>query len=61
MDEDEIRKRARVHEIGASLDGLSVEELEARIVVLEEELVRLRAAVEARGSTRKAADAAFKF
>jgi uncharacterized small protein (DUF1192 family) len=50
-----------VHEIGASLDGLSVEELEARIVVLEEELVRLRAAVEARGSTRKAADAAFKF
>jgi uncharacterized small protein (DUF1192 family) len=60
MDEDEVRKRARVHEIGQSLDGLSIEELETRIVVLEEEILRLRAAVDARGSTRKAAEAAFK-
>ena len=43
------------------LDTLSVSELEHRLALLEGEIARLKAAIEARGSTRKAADAVFKF
>lgn len=43
------------------LDTLSVSELEQRIALLEGEILRLKAAIDARGSTRKAADAVFKF
>ncbi|MFC3703786.1 DUF1192 domain-containing protein [Devosia honganensis] len=59
MDEEE-RVKPTHHEVGAVLDGLSVEELEARIALLEEEIVRLRGAIAARGDSRKAAEAAFK-
>lgn len=60
MDEDE-RKRPTTHEVGMVLDALSVEELEDRIGLLEAEIARLRAAIAAKGSSRKAAEAAFKF
>jgi uncharacterized small protein (DUF1192 family) len=60
MDDDDSRKRAQTHELGMRLDALSVEELEARIRALEEEIVRLKAAIDARGQTRLAAEAAFK-
>lgn len=43
------------------LDALSVSELEQRIALLKTEIVRLEAAIDARGHTRKAADAIFKF
>ena len=43
------------------IDTLSVDELRERIGLLEAEIVRLKAGIEARGATRKAADAAFKF
>jgi uncharacterized small protein (DUF1192 family) len=61
MIEDEDRKRPRTHEVGMVLDALSIEELEARIALLETEIGRLRAAIDAKGSSRKAAEAAFKF
>lgn len=60
MMDDEAPKRAVVHEVGMVLDTLSVSELEQRIGQLEAEISRLRAAIEARGATRRAADAAFK-
>jgi uncharacterized small protein (DUF1192 family) len=60
MDDDVIRK-PKAHEVGMMLDALSVEELEARIGLLEGEIARLRAAIEARGQTRKAAESVFKF
>lgn len=60
MDE-EIRKRPTTHELGMLLDSLSVAELEERIGLLEGEISRLRAAVAAKGDSRKAAEAAFKF
>jgi uncharacterized small protein (DUF1192 family) len=60
MDEDIFRK-APAHEVGMNVDTLSVEELEERIGLLQGEIERLRAAISARGSTRKAAEAAFKF
>ncbi|WP_127753985.1 MULTISPECIES: DUF1192 domain-containing protein [unclassified Devosia] len=58
--EDEVSGKPKSHEIGSVLDALSVTELEGRIVLLEAEIERLRAAIAARGATRKAAEAAFK-
>lgn len=60
MDEDG-RKRPVTHELGMPLDSLSVEELEDRIGLLEGEIARLRSAIAAKGDSRKAAEAAFKF
>lgn len=57
---DEEIKKPKGHEVGMSIDTMSVEELAERIALLEGEIVRLKAAIEARGATRKAADAAFK-
>ena len=58
---DEEIKKPKGHEVGMAIDTMSVEELTERISLLEGEIVRLRKAIEARGATRKAADAAFKF
>jgi uncharacterized small protein (DUF1192 family) len=60
MDEEEIRK-PKGHEVGMVLDAMSVEELQERIAMLEAEIVRLRAAIDARKQTRSAADSLFKF
>ena len=60
MDE-EIRKRPVSHELGMALDSLSVIELEERIGLLEAEILRLKAAIEAKGDSRKAAETVFKF
>jgi len=54
------RKPAAPHEIGQSLDDLSAPELQERISMLKAEIARLEQAIEARGATRTAADAAFK-
>ena len=43
------------------LDGYSVADLQARIETLEGEIVRVKAAIEAKSSQRSAADALFKF
>ena len=60
MFDEEIRK-PKAHEVGMPIDTMSVEELSERIGMLEAEIDRLKAAIEARGATRRAADAAFKF
>lgn len=60
MFEEEIKK-PKAHEVGMAIDTLSVAELEGRIGQLEAEIARLRTAIAARGATRQAADAAFKF
>ncbi|QQR39592.1 DUF1192 domain-containing protein [Devosia rhizoryzae] len=60
MFDDDRPKPPKSHEIGMALDTLSIEELEARIGLLEAEIVRLRSAIDAKGSSRKAADAAFR-
>ena len=59
MFDDEI-KTPKGHEVGMPIDTMSVEELTQRIAMLEVEIARLRAAIEARGATRQAADAMFK-
>ena len=57
---DEEPRKPKTHDIGMVLDALSIEELEARIGLLEGEIARLRTAIDAKGSSRKAAEAAFK-
>ena len=59
FDDDQVKK-PKLHEVGMLIDTMSVEELLARIGLLEGEIARLRAAIEARQKTRSAADALFK-
>ncbi|MEO5807624.1 DUF1192 domain-containing protein [Devosia sp.] len=60
MDADEVRK-PKAHELGMLLDAMSVEELEARISLLQGEIGRLNEAIAARRKTRSAAESLFKF
>jgi uncharacterized small protein (DUF1192 family) len=60
MDDDDKVKKPPPHEVGMPIDTLSIEELEARIGLIEAEIVRLRAAIDARRSTRAAADSLFR-
>jgi uncharacterized small protein (DUF1192 family) len=60
-DAEQSRKKPLSHEVGMVLDALSVSELEQRIALLEAEIARLKAAIDARGATKRAAEAAFKF
>ncbi|WDR04900.1 DUF1192 domain-containing protein [Devosia rhodophyticola] len=60
MDDDQISK-PKGHEVGMTIEAMSVEELEARIVLLSDEIERLRSAISARHQTRSAADSVFKF
>ena len=59
--DDEPRKVVRVHEIGQSIDLLSVDELAERIGQLQAEIARLEAEMKAKGATKAAAAALFKF
>lgn len=59
MDEEDPKK-PKGHEIGMPLDALSAGELAARIALLEDEIARMRLAIEARATTRKAAESIFK-
>ena len=61
MFEDEDAKKPTAHEVGMPLDALSVEELTDRIALLEQEIARLKAAIEEKGKTRSQADSIFKF
>lgn len=64
-DNDEIfgappRKAAPCHEIGQSLDTLSVQDIDERIMALRAEITRLEEARRAKQASRGAADAFFK-
>lgn len=59
FDDNEVRK-PKGHEVGMNIDTMSVEELTDRIGLLEGEIARLKAAIEARLKTKSAADALFK-
>jgi len=61
MDDDDKPAKPADHEVGMNIDALSVDELNERIGLLEAEIVRLRAAIAARGITRSAAESLFKF
>jgi uncharacterized small protein (DUF1192 family) len=53
-------KKKLAHDIGETLDALSVHELDERIALLREEIGRLETAREAKRASLAAASAAFK-
>ena len=62
LDPDELLPRRPKVEVvvGQDISALSVTDLELRIAVLEEEILRSREALKARAATKNAADAIFK-
>ncbi len=58
--DDEPLKPRRIHEIGQDLSLLSVDELQERIGQLQAEIDRLEGELQAKGSTRQAAEALFR-
>jgi uncharacterized small protein (DUF1192 family) len=63
IDPEELLPRKKpLNEIvlGQDLSAMSAHELEARIAAMEEEILRCRDAIKARGSTKAAADAFFR-
>ncbi|RIK98714.1 MAG: DUF1192 domain-containing protein [Proteobacteria bacterium] len=59
-DDDNEPRRKVTHEIGQDLTLLSVEELEARMILLAAEIERLKAATAGKRATRDAAERFFK-
>lgn len=60
-DEDpDARRRVVAHEIGADLSSLSLHELDERVVLLEDEIRRLREEATRKAGSRDAAAAFFK-
>ena len=62
MREDDVDrpKPKPTHQLGEPLDMMSIEELRLRITMLQDEIVRLEAAVQSKQASRGAADAFFK-
>lgn len=60
FDDDDRPKKKITHEIGQDLSLLSVEELAARIALLQDEIKRLEADMTRKRATRSAADQFFK-
>jgi uncharacterized small protein (DUF1192 family) len=60
MNEEDLPKKKRAHEIGQDLSLLSVTELDERIALLKDEIARLESARSAKHASRTAADRFFK-
>ena len=60
FDDEDRPKRKVVHEIGQDLSLLSVEELQARITVMQDEIKRLETDMVNKRSKRAEADQFFK-
>ncbi len=61
MNDDDDRPKKKIsHEIGQELALLSVKELQERIGLLKDEIVRLEAAVAGKQASRHVADQFFK-
>ncbi len=60
MDDEDRPKKKIVHEIGQELALLSVKELNERIALLRDEIVRLEADIQRKQASRNVADQFFK-
>jgi uncharacterized small protein (DUF1192 family) len=58
--DDDRQKKPTAHEIGADLSMLSVDELDSRIGLLRQEIIRLEAEKESKAAGRRAADGLFR-
>ena len=59
-DDDDRPKKKIAHEIGQDLALLSIKELQERITLLREEIVRLETSIAGKQSSRNVADQFFK-
>jgi uncharacterized small protein (DUF1192 family) len=60
LPDDELPKRKKAHEIGEDLAALSLDELQARIDLLQAEVRRIEDAIKAKRASAAAADTFFK-
>lgn len=60
IDDSDPRPKKKTHDIGQDIAALSVFELEERIALLRDEIVRLETAISAKNATKAAADLFFK-
>ena len=60
MFDDEPQKKSVNHEIGQDLSALSIEELEKRVELLKEEIIRLEDASAAKRASMSSAENFFK-
>ncbi len=60
MSFEDLPKKPQGIVIGEALDLLSVAELEQRVVALESEMARVKAAIAAKQASKSAADAFFR-
>lgn len=59
-DEEGRKIEAPAHALGADLSDLSVEELQERIAMLKEEIIRVETAINSKSGSIAAAEAFFK-
>lgn len=60
LPDEELPRRKKVHEIGEDLAALSLDELQARIDLLQVEVRRIEDAIKAKRAGAAAADTFFK-
>lgn len=60
MFDEDLPEKKKTHEVGMLIDTMSIGELEERIGLLEVEIARLRAAIDARRRTKDEANSLFK-
>lgn len=60
MEEENLPRKKIAHEIGQDLSLLSINELRERVVILDEEIARLEAAISAKQVSKSAAEGVFK-
>lgn len=57
--EEEPRKPTASHQVGCDLSAISADELRQRIALLETEIARIKAEIDSKDASRKAADSLF--
>ena len=58
--DDDKPKRPASHDVGSDLSSLSIEELEQRIALLQDEIARLETDKQKKAVDRRAADSLFR-
>lgn len=60
MDEEPLRPKRKVHELGEDLSLLSVEELRERVLALKAEIERLEGTIRTKEATKNVAEGFFR-
>ncbi len=60
MEPDDLPRPKHIHILGEILESISLEELQLRVSVLEQEILRIQTEMQRKRVSRSAADAFFK-